>query len=132
MSVLLVALIVVVAPRHLLAWDTAGARVPDRAKAINDIRTTLLQGLAGVALLVGAFFTWRQLQVTRYGQLSERFTAAVEQLGSHQQHHLAPTAHRPVAPPARTAHFAWTASPAYGPCRARSSRPLDSTPPSAS
>ncbi|MFD0555251.1 hypothetical protein ACFQ0X_43310 [Streptomyces rectiviolaceus] len=41
MSVLLVALIVVVAPHHLLAWDTAGARVPDRAKAINDIRTTL-------------------------------------------------------------------------------------------
>ncbi|UQT61278.1 hypothetical protein M4V62_42875 [Streptomyces durmitorensis] len=82
MSVLLVALIVVVAPRHLLAWETAGARVPDRAKAINDIRTTLLQGLAGVALLVGAFFTWRQLQVTRYGQLSERFTAAVEQLGN--------------------------------------------------
>ncbi|WP_371524883.1 pentapeptide repeat-containing protein [Streptomyces sp. NBC_01283] len=79
---LLVALIVVVAPHHLLAWDTADARVPDRAKAINDIRTTLLQGLAGVALLVGAFFTWRQLQVTRYGQLSERFTAAVEQLGS--------------------------------------------------
>lgn len=81
-SLLLVALIVVVAPRHLLDWDTAAARVPDRAKAINDIRTTLLQGLAGVALLVGAFFTWRQLQVTRYGQLSERFTAAVEQLGS--------------------------------------------------
>lgn len=75
-------LIVVLAPRHLLDWDTAGARVPDRAKAINDIRTTLLQGLAGMALLVGAFFTWRQLQVTRYGQLSNRFTAAVEQLGS--------------------------------------------------
>lgn len=79
---LLVALIVVVAPRHLLDWDTAGSRVADRAKAINDIRTTLLQGLAGMALLVGAFFTWRQLQVTRYGQLSSRFTSAVEQLGS--------------------------------------------------
>lgn len=39
-------LLVVVAPRHLLAWDTAGARVADRAKAINDLRTTLLQGSA--------------------------------------------------------------------------------------
>ncbi|MEU5953910.1 hypothetical protein [Streptomyces sp. NPDC047525] len=80
-SVTLVVLIVVVAPRHLLDWDTSGARVPDRAKAINDIRATLLQGLAGLALLVGAFFTWRQLQVSRHGQLTGRFTAAVEQLG---------------------------------------------------
>ncbi|GAA1892069.1 pentapeptide repeat-containing protein [Streptomyces durmitorensis] len=80
-SVTLVVLLVVVAPRHLLDWDTSGARVPDRAKAINDIRATLLQGLAGLALLVGAFFTWRQLQVSRHGQLTGRFTAAVEQLG---------------------------------------------------
>ncbi|MFJ4467167.1 pentapeptide repeat-containing protein [Streptomyces sp. NPDC089424] len=49
---------------------------------INDIRATLLQGLAGVALLVGAFFSWRQLQIGRRGQITQRFTAAVEQLGS--------------------------------------------------
>ncbi|MFJ3309612.1 pentapeptide repeat-containing protein [Streptomyces sp. NPDC086549] len=82
LSVLLVALVVVVAPRYLLDWDAPSTPAADRAKAINDIRATLLQGLAGVALLVGAFFTWRQLQVTRQGQITERFTAAVERLGS--------------------------------------------------
>lgn len=81
-SLALVVVIVVVAPRHLLDWDTAGSAVPDRARAINDIRTTLLQGLAGLALLVGAFFTWRQLRVSHRTQITARFTAAVEHLGS--------------------------------------------------
>ena len=81
-SVVLVTLVVVVAPRYLLSWDAPSTPTADRAKAINDIRTTLLQGLAGIALLVGAFFTWRQLQVSSQGQITQRFTAAVEQLGS--------------------------------------------------
>jgi hypothetical protein len=34
----------------------------DRAKAINDVRTTLLQAIGGAALLLGAYFTFRQLQ----------------------------------------------------------------------
>jgi len=47
----------------------------------NQVRTTLLQGLGGVALLVGAYFTWRQLRITREGQITERFTRAIDQLG---------------------------------------------------
>lgn len=81
-SVLLVVFVTVVAPRYLLSWDAPSTPAADRAKAVNDIRTTLLQGLAGVALLIGAFFTWRQLDVSRQSQLTQRFTAAVEQLGS--------------------------------------------------
>ncbi|HEY5985152.1 MAG TPA: pentapeptide repeat-containing protein [Streptosporangiaceae bacterium] len=54
----------------------------DRARAVNDIRATLLQGLAGGVLLAGAYFTWRQLQVSREGQITERYTRGVEQLGS--------------------------------------------------
>ncbi|WUD71376.1 pentapeptide repeat-containing protein [Streptomyces sp. NBC_00510] len=77
----LVVFVTVVAPRYLLSWDAPATPAADRAKAINDIRTTLLQGLAGVALLIGAYFTWRQLDVSRQGQLTQRFTAAVEQLG---------------------------------------------------
>jgi uncharacterized protein YjbI with pentapeptide repeats len=53
----------------------------DRANAVNSIRSTLLQGLAGFAVLVGAFFTWRQLQVNRQGQVTDRYTKAIEQLG---------------------------------------------------
>ncbi|MFI5808838.1 pentapeptide repeat-containing protein [Streptomyces sp. NPDC051561] len=81
-SLLLVTFVTVAAPRYLLSWDAPGTPVSLQAKAINDIRTTLLQGLAGIALLVGAFFSWRQLKVSNQTQITQRFTAAVEQLGS--------------------------------------------------
>jgi Pentapeptide repeats (8 copies) len=47
----------------------------------NSARTTLLQGLGGTAVLVGVYFTFRQLRVARQGQVTERFTRAVDQLG---------------------------------------------------
>jgi Pentapeptide repeats (8 copies) len=74
---------VLLLPRYLLSWDLAGGAVRpgDRAPAVNAIRSTLMQGLAGVAVLVGAFFTWRQLQVARQGQVTDRYTRAIEQLG---------------------------------------------------
>ena len=49
-------------------------------KAENDVRTTLLQGVAGLLLLVGAIATWRQLRLSREGQITERFTKAIDQL----------------------------------------------------
>jgi Pentapeptide repeats (8 copies) len=72
----------------------------DRLKLQNDARTTLLQGLAGLAVLGGAYFTFRQVQhgrqqlahtiessreqqdLAREGQVTERFTKAVDQLGN--------------------------------------------------
>jgi uncharacterized protein YjbI with pentapeptide repeats len=51
-------------------------------KLQNDARATLLQGAAGVLLVFGAVATWWQLQISREGQLTERFSRAVEQLGS--------------------------------------------------
>jgi uncharacterized protein YjbI with pentapeptide repeats len=74
---------VLLLPRYLLSWDLAGGTTApaDRANAVNSIRFTLLQGLAGLALLVGAFFTWRQLQVNRQGQVTDRYTKAIDQLG---------------------------------------------------
>jgi Pentapeptide repeats (8 copies) len=67
-------------------------------KAQNEVRTTLLQGLGGVALLAGAYFTYRQLtnsreqlahsreqlQIAQQGQITERFTRAIDQLGHAQ------------------------------------------------
>jgi hypothetical protein len=52
-----------------------------RLKAENDIRTTLIQTLGGAVILAGAYFTWRQIQVTREGQNTDRFTSAIEHLG---------------------------------------------------
>jgi hypothetical protein len=67
-------------------------RVEGRDKVQNDVRTTLLQGLSALLVLagagVGAGVTLRQvrigreqLAVAREGQITERFTRAVDQLG---------------------------------------------------
>ena len=63
----------------------------EQGRLQNDARATLLQALAGGALLLGAYFTWRQVQTGRQqvqlaeqGQITERFTRAIDQLGSEQ------------------------------------------------
>lgn len=48
----------------------------------NNARSTLLQALAGLLVIAGATATWRQVQVSREGQITERFTRAVDQVGS--------------------------------------------------
>jgi uncharacterized protein YjbI with pentapeptide repeats len=57
----------------------------NRRKLQNDARTTALQGIAGFAVLAGAFFTYRQLRVARESQVTERFTRAIDQLGNENQ-----------------------------------------------
>jgi hypothetical protein len=69
-------LIVVLAPPWFVDDESL-----EGLKAQNEVRTTLLQGLAGSVLLVGAYFTWRQLRTTREGQITERYTRAIDQLG---------------------------------------------------
>jgi uncharacterized protein YjbI with pentapeptide repeats len=67
-------------------------KATDRAKAESDLRGHLLQALAGLVLAVGAFYTGRTFAqnrkeqdrtyaLAREGQITERFTRAVEQLG---------------------------------------------------
>jgi hypothetical protein len=82
----------------------------NRLKLQNDARATLLQGLAGIAVLGGAIVAARQLrlgrdqlqhnreqlehnlqasrdqlELSRSGQLTERFTRAIDQLGTQDQ-----------------------------------------------
>lgn len=45
---------------------------------------TLSQAVGGTILLVGVYFTWRNLIATEEKQITERFTRAVEQLGNQQ------------------------------------------------
>jgi uncharacterized protein YjbI with pentapeptide repeats len=65
----------------------------NRRQLQNDARTTLLQGLGGLAVLAGALFTYRQVQTNRHqleiarqGQVTERFTRAIDQLGNENEH----------------------------------------------
>jgi uncharacterized protein YjbI with pentapeptide repeats len=86
----LVVLSVFVLPPLLV--DAQGLTASERLKAENDVRSTLLQALAGVALLGGLYFTARTYQLNRQssaltyeldreGQITERFTRAIDQLG---------------------------------------------------
>jgi Pentapeptide repeats (8 copies) len=53
----------------------------ERAKAESDLRGHLIQTIGGLALLVGGYYTARTFTLNREGQITERFTRAVEQLG---------------------------------------------------
>ncbi|WP_329565982.1 pentapeptide repeat-containing protein [Streptomyces sp. NBC_01361] len=81
----------VVLPGVVVDHDLAGASVAaqDRLKAVNDVRTALLQAAGGLVVLFGAYATWRQLRVsqdglraTQEGYVTDRFSRAVDQLGS--------------------------------------------------
>ncbi|MFJ8863819.1 pentapeptide repeat-containing protein [Streptomyces sp. NPDC102451] len=81
----------VLLPGVVVDHDLAGASVAaqDRLKAVNDVRTTLLQVVGGLVVLFGAYATWRQLRVsqdglraTQEGYVTDRFSRAVDQLGS--------------------------------------------------
>src|SRR6266511_4073490 len=91
-AVMVVLACVLVIPQWLVRWELgAQARTlaaAERAKATNDVRATLLQGVGGVVILLGAYYTYRQLQtgreqlqIAQQGQVTERFTRAIDQLG---------------------------------------------------
>jgi Pentapeptide repeats (8 copies) len=61
----------------ILVWYIA----PSGAAEKQALVVTLAQILGGTALLSGLYFTWRTLQVNREGQITERFTRAIDQLG---------------------------------------------------
>jgi uncharacterized protein YjbI with pentapeptide repeats len=72
--------------------------IADRLKAENDVRTTLLQAIGAVGAALAVVITWRQFQATlvsnredslnsqeqlrisQEGQVTERFTRAIDQL----------------------------------------------------
>jgi uncharacterized protein YjbI with pentapeptide repeats len=55
---------------------------PERLKAENDVRATIVQALVGAGLLAGLFFTAQTYRLNREGQVTERFTRAIDQVGS--------------------------------------------------
>jgi hypothetical protein len=81
--VLVVGTAMVLAPRWLVINDAAGEPLAgaERVNAVNQARGTMLQLLGGLVLGAGAVATWRQLRVAREGQVTDRFTRAVDQLG---------------------------------------------------
>lgn len=100
MIAVIIALLAVVlfAPRLLLDWDLAGAQAGDRARAVNDIRDSLLKALGGLVVVLGALLTWRQLQLNRHGQSPKRSPR------------LSPNSATPVSMSVWAAYMPWNGS----------------------
>jgi uncharacterized protein YjbI with pentapeptide repeats len=67
---------------ELLAKKGLSAR--DEAEDLGRIRTALLAMVAGLIAVVGAVFTGLSYRLNRAGQITERFTRAIDQLGSRE------------------------------------------------
>jgi hypothetical protein len=52
-----------------------------RLKARHDVRTAGVQLVGALALIVGGALTWRTVWLTREGQITDRLSRAIEQLG---------------------------------------------------
>jgi hypothetical protein len=76
-------------------WQAARSELTGQARfeAENEARKTLAEIIGGAAILAGLFFTWENLRITqdtatksqdltREGQITERFTKAIDQLGA--------------------------------------------------
>jgi len=48
----------------------------------NEARKTLATILGGIVVVAGLYFTWQTVQIAREGQVTDRFTKAIEQLGA--------------------------------------------------
>jgi Pentapeptide repeats (8 copies) len=78
--------LLLVLPISIVNWSISQRSIQqfpegDRLKAENDVRTSLLQVAAWVLLLGGLFATWSQVQVSRQGQITDRFSKALDQIG---------------------------------------------------
>ena len=85
---LLVLMLVVYLLPPALVPSTAKVEEADRLKAAGDVRTALVQALGGAALVGTLYFSAASLQannrtldLNRQGQVADRFTRAVAQLG---------------------------------------------------
>jgi hypothetical protein len=85
LGVLVLATVIVTILFVILNWYVA----PTKPSGRKDLVLTLAQILGGTALLLGLYFTWRgqqnaqaQLEINRRGHITERFTQAIDQLGS--------------------------------------------------
>jgi Pentapeptide repeats (8 copies) len=78
LGVLVLFAVVVTLLLVFLNWYVAPTKPSDK----KDLVLALAQILAGTALLSGLYFTWRTLQVNRKGQITDRFTRAIDQLGA--------------------------------------------------
>jgi hypothetical protein len=81
--------VIVLAMVIMILWKAPQVQVKyadipakDRFNSENEARKTLATILGGIVVLAGAYFTWRNIKVAQEGQITDRFTKAIEQLGA--------------------------------------------------
>ena len=84
LGAILLVLILWIFPHLQLKFSKADIKGKDRIELKNKLRLTLAQILGGAFILGGLFFTWQSLNVSKEGQITERFTRAINQLGDEQ------------------------------------------------
>jgi hypothetical protein len=65
--------------------DVTQASPDARLQAANGFRTAFLAGLAGLAALGSLVIATRTYRLTQQGQITDRYTKAIDQLGSDKQ-----------------------------------------------
>jgi len=90
--IIIILLVFIYLIQEIPQWQVAqfGITNPkDLADTENSYRATLAQILGGIAIGIGLYYTWRrvtiaekELKVSQEGQITERFTRAVDQLGA--------------------------------------------------
>jgi uncharacterized protein YjbI with pentapeptide repeats len=66
---------------ELTAWKDS-LEPKEYLDAVNARRTTYAQIAGGAGIAFGLYFAWRRIKISEDGQITDRFTGAVEHLGS--------------------------------------------------
>ena len=84
--VLFLVLVLVAVPglQAELAIGSEQTTAVERAEIVNENRKTLLQVIGGLVVLAGLYLTYRRIQITEDGQITERYTNAIAQLGNEE------------------------------------------------
>ena len=76
-------------PELQVRWFGQGVAPKDVPALTNEYRRTWAQIIGGLFVLLGLYFTWRRIEIsrqeleaTRDQQVTERFTRAIDQLGA--------------------------------------------------
>ena len=67
---------------HLAADTRAGLKPADQVQAVGQYHTAVLQGTAAIGGVIALAYTARNYRLSRRGQTTDRFTKALERLGS--------------------------------------------------
>jgi hypothetical protein len=74
--------VVFLVPALQLWWASYKHKPNDEIRLKNELRATLVQFIGGVVVLGGLYVAYQNLATLQDGQITDRFTKAVEQLGN--------------------------------------------------